>query len=371
MYWWIPVLYNITLQQKSTADQVIMTVLNSLIHFGALFAWLDTAGADIELIDSSLAIGFAIVYGVLAYLYYSKNSKDTPMLVTSLALSIGYLTLAIPFQFGHEWVPLLWTIEAAFLFGAGIYLKDRMIYRFALPVLVLAFLAHLSTGTIFIEEASGMLTYLGWIVLIGTLMVQRVKNTAFDSVTSTVAMIGIGGMLLLNEVLTIADGWYNLNALERFIQTGLLVGCCYFVLLTAKKHWQLFNEDQRVFFGITAIVTQIVTLTYLTHELYELLQYTMKQNFTEQVFTFGTSILWAAYATAALTIGFKHKYRFVRLFGIGLLLITVFKLVFVDLWALGMFYRIVGFVIIGVLLIGTSMVYQNNKNILSDVLGKK
>ena len=70
------------------------------------------------------------------------------------------------------------------------------------------------------------------------------------------------------------------------------------------------------------------------------------------------SIAWALFAFALLIVGMKQKSGAVRYAGLGLLLVTLFKLFFHDLNSLSQLYRIGAFMGVAVILIVASFVYQ-------------
>jgi uncharacterized membrane protein len=70
--------------------------------------------------------------------------------------------------------------------------------------------------------------------------------------------------------------------------------------------------------------------------------------------------LWAFYAMILLVIGLSRKWRTVRIWGLGLLVIPILKVFLYDVWALQTLYRIVAFVGLGILLIVGGYLYQRN-----------
>jgi len=70
------------------------------------------------------------------------------------------------------------------------------------------------------------------------------------------------------------------------------------------------------------------------------------------------SVTWGAYAIAMLSIGFWRKVRSLRLTALGLFGLTALKLVLVDMAKVQEVYRIVSFLVLGVLMIGASYLYH-------------
>lgn len=78
------------------------------------------------------------------------------------------------------------------------------------------------------------------------------------------------------------------------------------------------------------------------------------------------SIVWALYAAGALVIGFATRTRPLRLAALGLFGATAIKLSVVDLADLRDGYRIISFVVLGVLMIGASYLYHRAEKRLKE-----
>ncbi len=73
------------------------------------------------------------------------------------------------------------------------------------------------------------------------------------------------------------------------------------------------------------------------------------------------SILWTIYAAVLTAIGFGLKLPAARRLGLALFLITAVKVV-VDVWDLGQIYRIISFIVFGIIALGASFVYAKYKD---------
>jgi uncharacterized membrane protein len=72
----------------------------------------------------------------------------------------------------------------------------------------------------------------------------------------------------------------------------------------------------------------------------------------------GLSVLWTVYAAVSLAWGFARRNRAVRYAALGLLGLTVLKVFAVDFAAVKTSYRILSFLVLGVVLLLVSLVYQ-------------
>ena len=72
------------------------------------------------------------------------------------------------------------------------------------------------------------------------------------------------------------------------------------------------------------------------------------------------SASWVAYAAVLVVLGMRRQYAPIRYFAIVLFGVALLKVFFVDLETLGGVYRIAGFLVVGLILLVVSFLYQRN-----------
>lgn len=75
----------------------------------------------------------------------------------------------------------------------------------------------------------------------------------------------------------------------------------------------------------------------------------------------GISLGWCLQAAALMAIGFWRRSAFVRWQALALLMVAITKVFAYDVWALQQEYRILSFVLLGILLLVVSFLYQRNR----------
>ena len=70
------------------------------------------------------------------------------------------------------------------------------------------------------------------------------------------------------------------------------------------------------------------------------------------------SVVWAVYAIGLLAVGFWRLVRSYRLSALGIFGMTALKVVIVDMAKVEEVYRIVSFLVLGILMIGASYLYH-------------
>jgi uncharacterized membrane protein len=74
------------------------------------------------------------------------------------------------------------------------------------------------------------------------------------------------------------------------------------------------------------------------------------------------SVGWAIQAIALLIVGFRFSLSFVRKLGLCLFAITIVRVFIFDLAKLDTLYRIISFMVLGVILLGASFLYSKYKD---------
>jgi len=118
------------------------------------------------------------------------------------------------------------------------------------------------------------------------------------------------------------------------------------------------EADDLVFSVLVAFGAVLVLWILLTEEVwvyYDRLRPGPDWRFLAQMYI---SVLWAVYATALMVIGFWRRVRPLRYLALGIFLLLLGKIFFVDTRELETIYRIAGFLATGLALVGVSYLYQ-------------
>lgn len=379
IYGFVPFLYNLMKKQASEAPDILILVSNALVHFVFILLWLNTVPGLMETYDALVALVFAIAFLIFSNEAYRSNRNDTPFVLASLSLTILFASLAIPMQFGGMWVPLAWSIEGAFLLWIALHLRDPRIQRYAWILMAASYFWYfvIPSDTVVVWQLgtlsptaflpSGMILFFVWLVFaLAILWVGLGRKDRHEQQLLPFALVG-GAVLACAFGLNLFAPIPPLTWTQRFVEAVGLIGAGYVALAAARSRWSTLDDQEKTMFSALGIVVQIITLSYLTREFVravdERLIFTTFQN-PYQALQVGISILWAVYASIALVIGITGNWKPIRIFAIVLLLIATVKLAIIDLFSLGTGARVIGFTVLGALLIGASFLYQRKKDAL-------
>lgn len=280
--------------------QTMLVVLNALGYLAALHRLLygkhQWALSGILLL---LAASHLVVVRRL------PASEASPSLVRLLfgGLALTFVTLVIPVQLDGKWMTMAWAIEGAILAWTGL---------------------------------RAQVSPLRWAGL-----------ALFAVVTGRLMLFPIGGIqpLLFNQ---------------RFGLFLVVIVCLASALWSARLHKSRLGEEEAVAFGVVGLCANIFVVWALSCEVWDYLGPSgaddeRRSDLAQQL---GLSLLWTAYATGLVAAGVRWTNRALRWQGLALFGLVVAKVFLYDLSSLEAIYRIISFMVLGLLLLGVSFFYQ-------------
>lgn len=82
-------------------------------------------------------------------------------------------------------------------------------------------------------------------------------------------------------------------------------------------------------------------------------------------------VVWTILGFLLIYIGLRQRYKNLHLMGFVLFSLIVLKLCCIDVWSMSNEFRIVSFIILGILILITSFIYQKLRKVVVDLLDKK
>lgn len=206
------------------------------------------------------------------------------------------------------------------------------------------------------EPAKLPLLTLLWVTMCGLLLYEAV-------VRESRAMVGlllmfVAGLLIklfvfdlpswgMSGQMVYGPGYSFRDAALRLIDFGAVIGflTCGYALLIGKSHARIVGQV----FSFAALAMLFV---YLTLEVNSFLYV-----YVDGLRAGGISILWSLFALGMIMRGIAKNIRSLRYLGLGLFAVVTWKVFFVDLSQLEQVYRIVAFIVLGILVLCGSFVY--------------
>lgn len=301
------------------AIPALLAVVNAAVYF--LQSYL-----MIEEVDKTymawFALALAAMYIFLGRQTHRRNlsaSASSILYFLHLALAIGFITVAIPIRLDAHWITIGWFVEA----GVLVWVANRVKFDFLNALALIA----LGLGVARLLVIDNFQT------------TQLLFNMRMATYAIAVAVLG-------------AVAWY---ARQRNDDTAKAVAAIALVSLNVLALIALTREATD-YYSKQTVAMQSPQGLYGRAELdYDS---ELRRVDIERDFTF--SALWMAYGAMLMIVGFLRRSAFVRWQALILIAFTIGKVFIYDLSQLDRGYRIVSFIVLGILLLAISFVYQRD-----------
>ncbi|MBI5775392.1 MAG: DUF2339 domain-containing protein [Verrucomicrobia bacterium] len=240
-----------------------------------------------------------------------RLAADEPVRNTLLALFGGaallFVTLIFPIQFERQWLTVAWALEGAALLWLFHRVPHPGLRVVGVALLVVAFARLALNPAVFHYHARSATRILNWYLYAYGLATACLFAGARLLRPPHERVLGVNAPPLLN----------TLGAVLAFLLVNIEIA-------------DFFSEGATLTFKFSGSLAR--DMTY--------------------------SLAWALFALGLLVVGFQRRIVPARRAGMGLMVVTLLKLFFHDLWRLGGLYRIGSFIGLAVVLMLISFIYQ-------------
>ncbi len=342
----VTILYHLFGGKKAENPDAVLIAANAAVYFGWSYALLQP---KYEVWLGFLAVVLALFYFVLGYLAYLMRRDDPRLTLTLSGASIVFLTIAVPIQLKQQWITMAWAAEGLVLSWLGFYLKSYHLRIFSLGVFFLV------------------------LVRLFGFDMQSVSSDTFVLIFNKrffVFLVSIAALYLAAYLWRLEKG--ALQSEERYVLPILILAANFLTL------WILSTEvvsfyDHKTYELYTPKEATIYDFERCAK--YGKAYYNCPQNIDYERLRdlklaegFSLSALWALYAIFMVAAGIAKKYRVVRLAGLALLWVVVFKVFLFDTSALTKLYRVGSYMSLGAILLVTGYLYQRYRDRIKEFL---
>jgi uncharacterized membrane protein len=289
------------LEAAAPLPEMVLFHLNGL----GLFAWMYPTMYSHADSTAALAGALAMWNGALAA--ESRRRGAAGPVPHALALAFTFVAIAVALGFAGPWITVAWAAEGAAVIWVGLRLRRSP------------------------------LRYGGMVLL--ALAATR--------------------LVLLQFGETLASFTPLLNS--RTATGGFIVALLYGAAVLHDRYRGALGVTARRTAAAFVAAANVLTVALLTADIYSFWEVRGEQfgaSFAREV---SISVTWAAYGMGLIVLGFNRRSAVVRYLALGLLGITVVKVFAVDLLALDGIYRIIGFIVLGLVLLAASFLYHRSR----------
>jgi uncharacterized membrane protein len=311
----------VTLQPEGEAPlfaaiPAVLAFVNAVVYFLQAYAMFE----EVDKTDMAwFALALAAIYIFLSRQVQSRKitrAATQTLHFLHLAVALGFITVAIPIRLDAHWITIGWFVEAGVLLWVADRIKSELLNLFALAALVLGVVRLLLIDDFYVT--------------------QLIFNLRMATYTVAVAVLA-------------AVAWY---ASRRSDDKGRAVAAVAVVALNALALIALSREVTDYY------ARQMTALQPARGQWIPAYSSEWRRLRIEEEFTY--SALWMAYGAMLMVVGFFRRSAFVRWQALLLIAVTIAKVFIYDVSQLDRGYRIVSFIVLGVLLLAISFVYQRD-----------
>ncbi|HKI00190.1 MAG TPA: DUF2339 domain-containing protein [Candidatus Sulfotelmatobacter sp.] len=311
------------LSLQPEAEIALLAAVPAVLAFVNAGVYFLQAYAMIEEVDKTYMAWFALALAAV-YIFLSRRVRARQiapgaseiLYFLHLALAIGFITVAIPIRLDAHWVTIGWFVEAGVLLWVGNRVKSDFLNVLALAALVLGVVRLLLIDNFYTTQLlfnMRMATYVVAVAVLGAVAwYAGQRDDEAGHAVAAISLVALNALALIALSREVAD--YYARQMAAFRPTAL-------------RQWKAaYNDIHRI----------------------EI----------ERDFTY--SALWMAYGAMLMVVGFLRRSAFVRWQALLLIAATIAKVFIYDVSELDRGYRIVSFIVLGVLLLAISFVYQRD-----------
>lgn len=214
-----------------------------------------------------------------------------------------------------------------------------------------------------------------WMARMLVALVWVFGSIAFMAVGLSVGSLLARGTGCVALIAAAAFGWH-LHAVDergvaalflspRFLTELIVVATIFGYAWILRRHAGICAEGERALgkkLWAVAIAFLLLVMTLEVDSYW--MQRLVGSASAKWVARMSVTMLWGVYATALLAVGFWQRVRPLRLAALALFGVTALKLIVVDMGGVQQIYRILGFVVVGVLMIAASYLYHRLETML-------
>lgn len=317
-----PFAYQLLRKAEGRLEGFILITPNSFIAFGLSYAMVK-AQYSLQWV-SVVSISYAVIFLLMASYLVKRGMQDQAAFAALVGKAALFLIITVPLIFSRHWITVFWAAQALVLLWMGIHIGRRTLSGGAYLLLALAVAKFLFYDY---EEVFRFSLHTGAIREAYTyLLAERYATSVFVCL----ALYGFG-MLLRRSVLDFLSSSFRLREEASVIHVAL--GVVVFIVL---------NVETSSFF----------------HD------YLPAARFA------AASVLWAVFSVVLMVKGFRDNSPAVRKVALVLFSVTLLKVFTFDMSNISTPYRIISFIILGLMLVGTSYLYYRFKDRILDAMAE-
>jgi uncharacterized membrane protein len=320
IYVFVPFTYQVRHGGHSDNRELVQMGFNALIAFAYNYVMIKDMYGTAWV--SIITVFYASVFLSMATYLFRNGQQSLDVFAVMLAKAMAFLIITVPVLFSNHWITVFWSAQSLSVIWMATRLNRQSLLAggyVLLMVSVFKFLLH-----------------------------------DYEAVFHMNLMYGFS-----------IGGGYTYLLIERLLTSGvilLVLAMAGKLALQAPKtiQWSTRGDGPSLFavFGIVLFIVLTAETSSFFHS------YLLPAGFA------AISVLWTLFSVVLMLLGFRQSRAGLRKVSFGLFLIVVLKVFLFDMSNFSTPYRIISFIILGLVLVGTSYLYYRHKDRIVTVLSE-
>ncbi len=320
-YAFVPFVYYLVRERQEKMTGFAIMTPNAFIALG--FSYLTIRAHTSLPFLGIVTLVYAGIFFWMANYVYQQNRENPDPFILLLVQGLLFLLLTVPVVFSGHWITVFWALQAGVLLWAALQLQHRWLFR--------------SVGLLLI-------------VTVGKFVFHDYEEI-FTFRTSYLYFAGGFTWLLLERWLT------------SFVVLGVLFRSAQ-MLTTAPpatlQGWAATGAQTlwRTFAGVLFMILNCEVAAFF-------------YDYEPQARFAAVSVLWTLFAAVLMGLGFSKDQLLLRQGSLALFALTILKVFFWDMENVSTPFRIISFMVLGLMLIGASYLYHYYRERLTSSASEK
>lgn len=296
-------------RQPATVEDLGLLLINPLVFFATAYHLLNSNHHDWM---GVFAIGMALIYAGAAKVTLDRSTNARSEVLVMIAIALTFVTLAIPIQLQSNWITIAWSVEALTILWVGFETKSMWLQGVACWLFA---------------QALGRLVVRDTPIQYRPMFTPVLNKYFLSSLAVTACLFGAAALCKKfgKQKQTLAPQLY------------LVI-----VLVSIATLWFVMSVETETFFRARAAMLKSAEAA--SHE-----------GWLGQM---ALSVLWSLYAGVLTAVGFIRRSAAVRWAALGIFGLTIIKVMMIDIAVLQQLYRIIAFLVLGLLLLVVAWGYH-------------
>ena len=308
IYTVMPFITRFVRKEPVTNKGFSIIIPNSFIAFGFSY-YMVKEHFSIEAVGV-ISVFYAAVFLYMASYAYKSGKKDTEGFVVLAGKAMLFLIITVPLVFSKHWISVFWSAQAMALLWMGARLENKPLSRSALALFILTAIK---------------LFFYDYHDVFGLRYDYCIDPSYWHMAAERLGTFGI--------FFTLFYMGSDLARVKKLALAGKGETYPFMYSLLGLLSFMFLNIETSAFFHDALPAARFAAV----------------------------SVLWALFSVGLIIAGFRTASAALRKTALALFMATIVKVFFFDMTNISTPYRIISFIMLGLLLVGTSFLYHKYK----------